>query len=60
MYLPEDAGYEKIYDNVKKINMYSIINTFTELARIRNPENPDITALDIYFSKRPQLDRAKA
>lgn len=59
MYLPEDAGYEKIYDNVKKINMYSIINTFTELARIRNPENPDITALDIYFSKRPQLDRAK-
>lgn len=59
MYLPEDAGYEKIYDNVKKINMYSIINTFTELARIRDPENPDITALDIYFSKRPQLDRAK-
>ena len=59
MYLPEDAGYKKIYDNVKKINMYSIINTFTELARIRDPENPDITALDIYFSKRPQLDRAK-
>lgn len=59
MYLPEDAGYEKIYDNVKKINMYSIINTFTELARIRNPENPDITALDMYFSRRPQLDRAK-
>lgn len=40
MYLPEDAGYEKTYENVKKINMYSIINTFTELARIRNPENP--------------------
>ena len=59
MYLPEDAGYEKIYDNVKKINMYSIINTFTELARVHNPDNPDITALDIYFSKRPQLDRAK-
>lgn len=59
MYLPEDAGYEKIYENVKKINMYSIINTFTELARIRDPENPDITALDMYFSKRPQLDRAK-
>ena len=39
--------------------MYSIINTFTELARIRNPENPDITALDMYFSRRPQLDRAK-
>lgn len=59
MYLPEDAGYEKTYENVKKINMYSIINTFTELARIRNPENPDITALDMYFSRRPQLDRAK-
>lgn len=59
MYLPEDAVYEKKHDNVKKINMYSIINTFTELARVHNPDNPDITALDIYFSKRPQLDRAK-
>ena len=59
MYLPEDAVYEKKHDNVKKINMYSIINTFTELARVHNPDNPDITALDIYFSKRPQLDRTK-
>lgn len=59
MYLPEDAVYEKKHDNVKKINMYSIINTFTELARVHDPDNPDITALDIYFSKRPQLDRAK-
>lgn len=59
MYLPENAVYEKKHDNVKKINMYSIINTFTELARVHNPDNPDITALDIYFSKRPQLDRAK-
>ena len=59
MYLPEDAVYEKKHDNVKKINMYSIINTFTELARVHNPDNPEITALDMYFSKRPQLDRAK-
>lgn len=59
MYLPEDAVYEKKHDNVKKINMYSIINTFTELARVHNPDNPKITALDMYFSKRPQLDRAK-
>lgn len=59
MYLPEDAGYEKTHENVKKINMYSIINTFTELARVHDPDNPEITALDMYFSKRPQLDRAK-
>ena len=59
MYLPEDAVYEKKHDNVKKINMYSIINTFTELARVHDPNNPDITALDMYFGKRPQLDRAK-
>ena len=59
MYLPEDAGYKKTHENVKKINMYSIINTFTELARVHNPDNPEITALDMYFSKRPQLDRAK-
>lgn len=59
MYLPENAVYEKKHDNVKKINMYSIINTFTELARVHDPDNPDITALDMYFGKRPQLDRAK-
>lgn len=58
-YLPEEVEYQILHENIKKINMYSIINTFTELARIRNPENPDITALDEYFAKRPQLNRAK-
>ena len=58
-YLPEKEEYSAVHENVRKINMYSIIITFTELARIRDPENPDITALDEYFNKRPMLDRAK-
>lgn len=58
-FLPEDEKYVMLHENAKKINMYSIINTFTELARIRDPENPDVTALDEYFNKRPMLDRAK-
>lgn len=58
-YLPEEEEYSAVHENVRKINIYSIIITFTELARIRNPENPDITALDEYFNKRPMLDRAK-
>lgn len=43
----------------EKINMYSIINTFTELATITNEKNPNVTALDSYFAQRPALDRAK-
>lgn len=58
-YLPEEEQYVMLHENVKKINMYSIIITFTELARIKDPDNQDITALDEYFNKRPMLDRAK-
>lgn len=58
-YLPEEEQYVMSHENVKKINMYSIIITFTELARVKDPDNPDITALDEYFNKRPMLDRAK-
>ena len=57
--LPPEAEFQYKNDNRKKITMYSIINTFTELARRKNPENPDISALDSYFGERPQLDRAK-
>ena len=37
--------------------MFSIINTFTELGASKI--NPMITKLDIYFSERPMMDRAK-
>lgn len=57
--LPEEALFEKTSIHIKKVNMYSIINTFGELVSVRDPENPDVTALDMYFNKRPALDRAK-
>lgn len=57
--LPESARFESRKIHMKKVNMYSIINTFGELVIQRDPNNPDITALDMYFNKRPALDRAK-
>lgn len=57
--LPEEAAFEYRNMHIKKVNMYSIINTFGELVIQRDPNNPDITALDMYFNKRPALDRAK-
>lgn len=49
---------EKKSEHIKKINMYSILNLFTELVRIKDQET-DISALDMYFDKRPPLNRAK-
>lgn len=57
--LPAEAKFERRKIHMKKVNMYSIINTFGELVTKRDPNNPDITALDMYFNKRPALDRAK-
>lgn len=42
----------------KEINLNSIINTFSELARRKVDDN--LTLLDVYFSSRPPLDPAKA
>ena len=58
-YLPDDVEFEYTRENEKKINMYSIINTFTELARQKSNKRADISMLDIYFAARPPLDRAK-
>ena len=58
-YLPPEEAFFYTKENEKKITMYSIINTFTELARQVNEQNPNLTALDSYFAERPQLDRAK-
>ena len=57
--LPSEVAFKYLEENRKKINFYSIINTFTELARKQNPKNPNLTALDTYFNQRPMLDRAK-
>lgn len=58
-YFPDEMGFTYMHENENKITMYSIINTFTELARRKNEENPDLSALDSYFAERPPLDRAK-
>ncbi len=42
----------------KKINMYSILNTFSTLANIKMKDGVT-TVLDVYFNERPDLDRAK-
>ena len=52
-------SYEPSHENIKKVTMYSILNTFTELARIKDQDDPDINLLDDYFNKRPALNRAK-
>lgn len=56
LYLPPEEKPPKKYE--EDINMYSIINTFTELGRQKIP-NSNLSMLDVYFSERPMLDRAK-
>ncbi len=51
--------FEPSHSNIKKVSMYSIINTFTDLARVKGQDDPDINLLDDYFNKRPALNRAK-
>lgn len=50
---------EECHENLKKINMYSVLNTFTELARMHDADDPDLSALDLYFNSRPAMNRAK-
>lgn len=59
MYLPDDVEFIYTRENEKKITMYSIINTFTELSRQKLEGNSELTKLDAYFANRPELDRAK-
>lgn len=56
-YIPDTEQYIPTTENEKKINFYSIVNTFTSLARINI--SPKETLLDFYFSSRPDLDHAK-
>lgn len=59
---PVDIDYDKLIftptnDNEKKINMYSIINTFSMLSSTKY--NSAKNMLDIYFESRPEGDRAR-
>ncbi len=58
-YIPDDINYVPAYDNIRKLNMTTVVYTFTELVRIRDEENDAISALDMFFNKRPGLDQAK-
>ena len=46
-------------ENEKKITMTSIINTISELSRIKLDKEGKTTMVDLYFSSRPEMDRAK-
>ena len=50
---------EGTHTHIRKVNMYSIINTFGTLVSERDPDNPDVSKLDHYFNNRPALDRAR-
>ena len=61
--IPDDAVFEKTHENRKKINMYSIVNTYMELVNIpvldMEGRPTGKTYLDLFFTERPQGDRAK-
>lgn len=46
-------------ENEKKITMTSIINTISELSRIKLDKEGKTSMVDLYFSSRPEMDRAK-
>lgn len=56
-YIPDDFTYVEITKNEKKINMYSVIIAFSELAQEYIDEN--LTKLDLYFLNRPRKDKAR-
>lgn len=57
-YIPPEEKIGPFKNHEEDINMYSIINTFTELGRMKT-EDESVSMLDLYFSERPALDRAK-
>ena len=57
--IPTEKSFWYLYENEKKINIYSIINLFTNLVRIKDEENPNVSQLDYYFNSRDDMDIAK-
>lgn len=57
-YIPPEEKIGPFKNHEEDINMYSIINTFTELGRMRT-EDESVSMLELYFSERPAFDRAK-
>lgn len=68
-YIADDTAYTEIHPNEKKVNCYSCLNFFRELADTKALESAGSdaerekiaeTALDEYFNHRPPLDYAKS
>lgn len=57
-YIPSDEKFIETRENMKKVTVPSIVNTFSSLAR--KYINPQKTELDLYFERRPEGNRAKA
>lgn len=57
--IPEEIPFEYVNPHEKQIYIYNIIILFTELVRVKNPDDPNMSALDDYFNKRPLTDLAK-
>lgn len=55
--IPPEIPFPELKVAENQINMFSIINIFSELAVINIDQNN--TALDLYFTTRPPMDRAK-
>ena len=55
--IPPEIPFSELKVAENQINMFSIINIFSELAIINIDQNN--TALDLYFTTRPPMDRAK-
>ena len=55
--IPPEIPFAELKVAENQINMFSIINIFSELAVINIDQNN--TALDLYFTTRPPMDRAK-
>ena len=60
---PDDIPFTRTHEYRDMINMYSIINTYFELASVKIVNEKGIptglTRLDLYFTNRPQGNRAK-
>lgn len=56
--IPDTEEFFKTCVNERCINFYSMINIFTELSNIQVP-NSSLTGVDLYFSNRPEFNRAK-
>ena len=57
--IPPEETFWYTRENEIKINIYSIINLFTNLVRIHDEDNPYITGIDYYFRSRDDMDVAK-